>query len=551
MPETEPRPLKWIHLDDFSPGIADRDLNSAGHIGPWPLGTATVAETFRCQAVPNGALGPLPRRDTTFHYTYPGDVFSGQLNFVGFAIQGRVDGTASGGYDEANWIIATEYLRTGLANQRRAFKVQRQRMWDSTAPLDTITTGTDSFASGVFRPAYLQSGRIATAATTPGTPVLCFAWWGDPGTDIWNYWPNPATPTANTALVISAIYNNGPMIVYQGRSLVCHRQSFANALAANAALWETNEMMFFTNSNLATVASLTASLFTPEDPGEIMGLCVSSANELFVLKYRHGAYVIRGDITFPTVLRVPGIQGTGKMPQIPLASPIGVLYKSHGSGMYVWPGGETSENISSQMEPENFRYSLQANWAYGNFGGTMEFHEDLIFVPPRWVYNMRTKTWWQLEDPADTSAPFGYLHFQKSVNPNSVIAVRGEIQSDAEDFAFAYNFDFGQTTYQWTSHPIHLSVDSQIEVREIALRATGPTSSTVTINIIAEAATESHVFTIGANNYPRIKVDSSAVLGGDVQIQIIADGASNTAPIVFNVDVAYMETNALPNASGT
>lgn len=545
MPETEPRPLKWIHLDDFSPGIADRDFNSAGVLGPWPPGQAVVSGTFRCQALPNGALGPLPRRDTSFHLNYPVDVFSGQLNIVGFLIQGRVDGTTSGGYDEANWIVATEYLRTGSAATRRIFQLRRIRTWEAVPTVETITTATDPFASGVFRPAYLSSGRVATAATTPGTPALAVAWWGDPGTDVWAYAPNPATPTALTPAVISA-KDAGPMVVYQGRSLVGVRTTFSNMAAASAALFSTNEMMFFTNSNLTTLASATASLFTPEDPGEIMGMCVSDANELFILKYRHGAYVIRGDIVFPTVLRVPGIQGAGKMPQIPLSTPIGVLYKSLGSGMYLWPGGERAECISQQMDPTNFRYPLQSNWAFGNFGGTMEFHEDLIFVPPRWVFNMQNQSWWQLEDPADTSAPFGYLHFQKSINPNSVIAVRGEIQSNAEDYAFSYTFDFGQTTYQWTSHPFHLAVDSSIQVREIAVRATGPGSSTVTINIIAEGVTESHVFTIGANNYPRIKVDNSAVIGGDVQIQIIADGAGNTAPIVYNVDVAYEETNALP-----
>lgn len=549
MPTYDPRAIQWVKIDDFSPGIADLDYNASGAIGPWPLGTATVGQTFRCRALPNGALGPLPRRGTSFPlpFTFPSVVVGTYLNIVGFLIQGRVDGTASGGYDEANWIIGTEYrLLGGTGANVRQFDVHRVRMWDSAFTRDIIRHANDAFVTSVHRPAYLESSRSAPAGspTTPGTPVLIYAWWGDTASDVWSMWPNPSTPTSNTPLIISAIYNNGPMVVYQGRSLVCHRQAFDNAVAANGALWQTNEMIFFTNSNEPTVSSLVASLFTPEDPGEIMGMCVSAANELFVLKYRHGAYVIRGDIVAPTVLRVPGIHGAGKMPQIPLSSPIGVIYNSRGVGMVVWPGGETSECISPQMEPENFRYPLQSNWAYGNFGGRMEFHEDLIFVPPRWVYSYKTKAWWQLEDPADTSAPFGYLYFQKSINPNSVIAMRGEVAS-GENYAFAYDFDNGQVSYQWRSHPIGVSVDADIACRELVLRATGANGSTVTITLLSRGATESHTFTLDGSTYPRLLRQPCALQGGDIQVQIVADGGASAAPIVYEVRVGYEETNQM------
>lgn len=553
MPPYDPRELQWLKIDDFSPGVADRDFTSSGTIGPWPPGTAVAQQTFRCRALPNGALGPLPSRATSFPlpFTYPSVAAGRTLLIVGFLIQGRVDGTASGGYDEANWIFGTEYiLNGGVGANVRQFDVHRIRMWDVATPRDIIRHANDAFATGVHRPVYLESSRSAPAGspTTPGTPVLIYAWWGDAADDVWEMWPNPSSPTSNTPLSISAIYNNGPMIVYQGRSLVCHRQSYN--MASAAATWQTNEMIFFTQSNSPTISSLIASLFTPEDPGEIMGLCVSAANELFVLKYRHGAYVIRGDIVFPTVLRVPGIAGAGKMPQIPLASPIGVVYQSKGVGMHVWPGGETSEWISPQLEAENFEYNLSEQWAYGEFGGRMEFHEGLIFVPPHWVFDINGKSWWRLEDPADTSAPNGYLYFQKSINPNSVIAMRGEVAS-GENYAFAYNFDIGASSYQWRSQPISVQTDEDITVREVVIRATGAAGSTVFVQLIVRGASEGHTFTLDGSTYPRLLMDNSAIQGGDIQVHIEASGGANVAPIVYEVRLGYEITNAMPEGLGS
>lgn len=551
MPSYDPRQLQWLHIDDFSPGVADVDYNAGGAIGPWPIGTAQPATTFRCRALPNGALAALPRRDTNFAlpFAFPTVVAATPLNIVGFLIQGRVDGTASGGYDEANWILATEYRSPSGGANTRQFDIRRIRMWDVAQAVDLIDHENDAFVTGVHRPAYLESSRSAPAGspTTPGTPILVYAWWGDIATDVWAVWPNPTTPTSNTRLDIGTIYNAGPMIVYQGRSLICHRQAFSNAQAASLALWQTNEMMFFTKSNEPVISSTTASLFTPEDPGEIMGMCVSAANELFVLKYRHGAYVIRGDIVFPTVLRVPGIAGAGKMPQIPLSSPIGVVYQSKGVGMMLWPGGEASECISTQMEPENFRYPLQSAWAYTNFGGRLDFHEDLIFVPPRWVYNYKTKSWWQLEDPADTQAPRGYLHFQKSINPNSMIAVRGEVES-GQNYAFSYSFDLGALSYQWQSQPIPLVLDNDVEVRECVLRATGANNSTVVITISSMGVDQTLTFTLTGTTYPRELRLPCRVVGGDITVKIVADGGASVAPIVYGIKLGWHETNAMPAA---
>lgn len=559
MSSDDPRQLQWIACKDFSPGIADRDYRASGSLGPWPLGTATVDNTFGCRALPNGALGPMPLRQRSFSLPFPDDVLSGTpVNVLGLLIQGPVRDAPTTGYDEANWFVATDYKwLDGAVDIKRTFRMQRLRMWKSGPPIDTIETLTDDAADdgtgGTHRTCFMESSRADDSnPQLPGVPGMVYTWYGTDFT--WSFFPDPGDTDSLTPFLISDDYKAAPMIVYQGRSLICNHFNFENG--ASTVHFRSNENIYYTKSNLLTLQDTVASTFTPEDPGEIMAMCVSSANELFVLKHRQGAYVIRGDINFPTVLRIPGIMGTGRMPCIPLACPIGVVYPSKNNGVYVWPGGEESINISEQMEPDRFRYDLiggdnNGDWAYSDNGGRPIFYQDLIFVAPFWCYDYKTQAWWRLEDPEDTEAPLGYLWFQTSLSRTSVIASRAEFFA-GEAFAFAYDFSRAKYSYQWRSQPIAETMNADVEVREVVLRATGDVGSTVTLNLYAFGETETHVFTLDGSDYPRELRKLSALAGGDIQVEIIADGgvdslgAQQPAPIVYEWRLGWYETQTLP-----
>lgn len=560
MSSDDPRKLQWIVCKDFSPGIADRDYRANGGLGPWPLGTATVDETFGCRALPNGALGPLPWRENSFSLDFPSDVRAGTgVSVLGFFIQGPVRDAPTTGYEDANWFVASEYQHDVAGTNTTEFTIKRLKMWKAGPPYDTIVTDSRTGDSPTHHVCYMFSHRADdNDAQEPGVPGMCYAWWHDSGGQ-WGFFPDPAAPTTLTPYTISTTYKPSPMIVYQGRSLICNHKNFSNG---GGATFRSNENIYYTKSNLLSLQDTVASTFTPEDPGEILAMCVSSANELFVLKRRVGAYVIRGDINFPTVLRIPGIMGTGKLAPIPHVCAIGVVYPSKDNGFYVWPGGEDSICLSEQMEPERFQYDMLDSAPHGSWfpewgGGSPQFFQDLIFAAPHWVYDFRAQSWWRLEDPDDTEAPLGYLWYQQSVNKTAIIAARAEYFA-GENFAFSYNFNFARRSYHWKSHPIPETMNADIEVREVVLRATGIAGSTVTINLYAFGVVETHVFTMSGYDYPRELRQLSALSGGDIQVEIIADGGDlvtppvrsgldfNPAPIVYDWRLGFYETQTMP-----
>lgn len=573
--QPDSRELKSIRIDSFAPGIADRSYEGATQADQtqnWPIGTAQT-ETYGCRALPNGSLAPLPRLgETSFTLDYPSPAPGGESGLVtitGFLIQGPVrSDTVAGGYDEANYCIGLEWLTAaGAGTNHRQARIKRIHMFSSDEDEDIILSVQDNFNSGVHRTAYLESTRAAaTDATVPGFPGFAYAWYGDVGTTTgyWGIFPNPAAPSTLTPATISNIYNPGPMIVYQGRSVIAHRLDYVNG---NTDIhFQSNELIFFTNSNLTTLASANASTFTPEDPGEIMAMCVSSANEVFVLKRRHGAFDIRGDIDQPTALRLPGVPGVGRNPQQPIASPIGVVYTAIGAGVYAWTGGDTSELVSRQLNPGNFDITLPTVWQYNNNGGRPDFFEDLIFLPPYWAYDYKQNAFWKLlpDNFASTQFKYGFLYYQRSVGKNSVICVMPAVGAGTGDqsapYAFVLDFDKGEQDYHWKSQPIPCILpDRQGTLRQWILKTNnGNTICDCTITIQdSQGRTITNTLEIPAGiATQKVQIsadtDDAVTITGTLVVTIDMNARSTVAAAIVNsLDIYYYDNTEIPDAVTT
>lgn len=539
--------LQWITLSDFRAGIMDRTLFQSSVVAPFPQGSATKENTFRCIALPEGGLGPLPRVTSTFTMTNPdttAQVVNGRYTLTGFVCQGPVSAAGANGIDSSNLIFGVEWVNSTTA--RRRYVLYRARMWEATPTLDTITTVTDTDTTAIRRPTYLHSTRAsAAAATNPGVPVAMFTWFSGAGggAKLWAVFPPPTASNTLAKTDISTTLDVEPSVTHQGRSIAFDGVSHFNG--SGSFIWQINEQTWYTNSNLTTLQNAIADTFGQEDPTGIAVAISMTANELFIVKNRNGGFVIRGDIADPTVLRLPGVTGANGSTQMATASPIGAVYGVNQGGAWVWAGGEESQLLSPSLE-QGFMQGMTGQSIFNSAHlGRFETMREWIFTANNWIYDWRQKSWWRFDDPADREI----LHWCASVQGTGIFGMPVFMDATDTTYAYFYNFTSPALDYSWQSQPLPQSTQQDIEVRQLVLVAEGSADSTVTVTLkgLDGATSTPQVFTLNSTSYLDIQRASTSLRGGHIQVLIEADGGANPAPIIHELRIGYNPTTSLPN----
>lgn len=474
--------LQWIELTDFSPGIwSNNNLAGGLNVTSTNLAYASPANTFRCRSLPTGGLGPLPRRKEDFALTDPpGADATTTFRVCGLDTFGGIFAdplTDTDSDHRAEIHLALDYYE--IPNDDRFLVWVRETIYNDTPATETILTRTfnNTGSSGTPRFAYFNTTRLRTSSPDqPGWPVTTLHWANNPigGSDdnrISRAFPDPDAPTTNATEVIGVETEAYTIAVtHQGRVVLGKFLSFDRGVDTGIF---TNENFVWTNVNLPTLSTSTPAVFVPELDQSISDLASMSANALFAVKQLGGGYVMQGDLDDVTVVQLPNIMCPDGGDYVRGANtPIGYIYSAGDAGLYVWNGGDSAKPVSAQLDGQCFTGGITIDGA----NGQCDRWQDLFLAPRNWVMDLNTQGWWQLDDPDDIELRFwstSRYHSQTYGAPSS-FAPTGTAFSLYEMDDLAY-------TYIWQSHPIWISRDKRMEVRQGVIALQGHGQVTVTV----------------------------------------------------------------------
>jgi hypothetical protein len=473
-------------------------------------------------------------------------VSGGRYTITGLLAQGPVLGSTLGGLDPSNVLVHLEWINT--TSSRRKAILYRVRMWEASPTVEVVNSvTTDTDIAAIRRASFMHSYRSAASgtATDAGVPGAVVSWFSGAGATAkwWFMFPPPASATTLGKTDISTTLDVEPTVSHQGRSIGYDAVAYGNGGAA--IVWTVNEQSWYTNSNLLTLQNTTADTFGQEDPTGIAVALSMTANELFIVKRRNGGFVIRGDISDPTVLRLPGVTGAGGATQTAVSAPIGAVYGVVNGGVWVWAGGEESQLLSPNLNQDMLTGMTGQDIFNGGHLGRFESAREWIFAANNWVYDWRQKSWWRIDDPTDRAI----LHWCNAVQVAGVFGTPVYMEDATTPYLFFYDFTSPARDYSWQSQPLPQTTQQDIEVRHIVVVAEGAAASTVTVTLkgLSGVLSDPAVFTLGSTTYLDMQRQSTTLNASHVQVHIEADGGANPAPIVHEVRIGYHSTTSLPN----
>lgn len=535
MPAQPPAPLPLIRFSDFTPGIAD--IPGVNYRPEQAMRT----NTYRCIANRTGALTPLPRQDTS----YAGIDYESANPDAGYYL---VNGfyvppytvTPETGSDPVDpdgrfhaVFLSVSYVKGGSFKN----KLELFRFWDNPHTNATLRTSSGAPASNTGATAFGATFGLTRmnkgAPTSPGVPIVVIGWGNlDPSLKYVSTFPNDATPTLDTLYDITTSIALPIITVHQGRVVISEVTNYGFGTQGTSV---TSENLQWTNVNDDSVVNIVQA-FVPENPNGYAVLYPMSANELFALK-QTGAALMVGDLDNPSIQNLPMVPGT-IIVQTATASPLGLIYGSEQSGVWVWQHGDSSTLLSPNMLPD---FWMIANEPLTGNRYRFECWDDWIIVPNNWVFDTLTKGWWRLENEA-TFQINKYGRYDKFL-----YGAKRTYTHAALTAFYSWRKDKGAVSYSWQSHPIWETIDRIFSVREIELVAKGQGTVVATLTAI-DNSTTSKTFTLANTGFPERFRANFAIQGRYLQLRLVADSGSNSvdAPTVYEVQLHPDERSRLP-----
>src|SRR5580704_850469 len=354
MPDAREPPMKWERWTDFRPGIISQARFSYGYsdnAAPVPFlagaGSQPAAAqpdgTYGCIALANGGLAPMPGPVGTV--TGPSAAFQDGFNnyITGVLVYGPI-GTASGQGDELLYCIDSI---NGSNNRLQAIcATQTAGAWNRVL-VSKGPTSTSNFL-GVVAP--FTAGMTMVNASDPtgaatGTAVVAMTtqFVDNAGSPTYlGIYPDPTNPGGTaTPKDYSADLPAGPgfvLLCHQNRIILLQGNSYPWTVST-ASLGGPYDQWFYTDppntvpGNGAGDSLAQDVVFVQEWPVGAGAWGSISASELFIVKGRGGGYIVSGDLNFPTVTWLGGVQPTlGASIGLAASTPIGYAYLSLDNG---------------------------------------------------------------------------------------------------------------------------------------------------------------------------------------------------------------------------
>lgn len=539
-----PEGLEWFSIDDFSPGIVQRKNHYAlTSANPAPLGAAQAEDTYRCVALPGGGLGPLPKRHYNYSHATIGD---GTTRYnTGFMVMGpiidvvgantanvmEVNDQSSGQLDE--FILGYSYN----ANPNYTRVVEAIQAWLAVPSVLTLTTTTSATRTDVHGAHYMTPARHSPTGTTPisdDVALVALAWERPLSAAALTFsstllypFPGAATPYANVGIV------TGYLVGHQARVVAALKGTEA---WAGKSYYDQARLVWTTPYRLASRVTSDFLNVGPETPFGIGCMSSLSASDLLVIKHRGGAYLIQGDLTYPIIRHLPGVTGTGGTECYGANSSLGFVYGVNQGGVRVWQGGEGSEQLAPQLEP-NFWITPDWDPVYQYKGRFAEWG-DYIIAPNNWLFDTVTKGWWRLETPAEAV----YTQFVPSPSNNVLYGSRATWTDASPIVVSGWDPSTPASSYSWKSQPLPLTFNRRVTVREIQVVAQGV--GDITLSVIGSTSDQSKniVWTLPAEaaTHPVLLRKKLSWQGSYVQLQLGSyHSSTGPAPIINAIRGAY------------
>lgn len=562
-----PSPGNWLVLDDFTPGIWSENANTLARTAASPpLGSAST-NTFRCYALPSGALCPLPRRvenitvpnlpDWADSPTYLIGGFNAELSNV--LVNPPSDTNQS---DRVELHFSVEYNVNAGADKRHRWL--RYRIFDTGSPTwETISNVVDTGgASSTSRYAPIFHTRMNPAVPTDfGQTVTVMTWIGGnalTSTRIAKAFPDPSS--ASTVSTVDVGNPTSHAYIYssahQGRVVLLRFLTYSRGPNVAASI---NDNWYWTATNDNDLSSSAAAAFVLENPTGITDFISQSANQLVAIKMRGGGFMIQGDLDDPLITQLPNVVSPNGTDTIKgTHSSIGFVYSAGTFGVHLWNGADGSELISPQLD-SNF---CIPSFSQAGHQGQMARFGSFVVAPMNWLFDPTTRGWWRLEDIAtlevdyfSESAHSGFLYGAYHTIDNSGGAGNKQI-------VWKWDPTLASYSYQWESHPLPLAgaIDRTVKVREVALLVQGD-AQTITVTFYNEAGTASTAttFTLTSStaNVPttlRANVGSAATggfVGRNIRVRVACDGSSGSKPaaVIHRLGIYAEEVAAIPQTA--
>ena len=540
MAESKPDPkgLRWIDINDFSPGIFDNSLEAFSTpvtpppgVFPAPMGAASATGTFGCMSLPNGGLGPGPALGGTPPPTglTPNDIGIGSQ----FTSGGDVTALANSFATQLDELVIGCTPTPAGGNQTTTFFSYVV----ATSSLNTITSATKNFSAGnkafccfPFTTSLFNFASIRPAVVLPLTAP------SGPAGNLMVY-PDPAAPTAFGVASVDA--SSGPAFGHQGRIV---------AIQGNVVSWPFTtftanpyELFNYTDPPLTTTYPGQHEVFGPENPQGYGALSSVSAGELFAIKARGGAIIIQGDLNNPTITTLPSVKSTGPIYGRPDTDGNGTYYCSQDQGAWVWGGGNTSSKISPQLDDRFFvpiNAMISDTRAYQYY---VQRWADWMVFSNNWIYNSTTNSWWRLGNPNSLAFYWAIPGY----NTSTMYFASQHAAVGSTEFLFTYDRDVPCNDFTWLSLPIKLPSEDRIgRVREVVIRASNPYAdaapaiSTFLINEANQTDTLAPwTMTPGVNTVQEFRMNAG-LHATSVAVSLHATGTLY-APVIHSISIGY------------
>lgn len=603
-PRVKPAPpvidIQYVDLD-FSPGIW-ADVHAAAGLKNAPSGAATV-NTYGCYSPSSGGLAPLPRAstDTTNdQWTLtPADIVNhgtvtrpgylpatndaargyGRMYLMDARLHGPIMPIIAAGtgtpatdaavalygflYDSAGTSGGTSYPRT----ESFVYHIPGASTHANTQNLSLTETGALIVGPG--------SVDITTAHPSDYTAVVVATlgsfYHGNSNFAQLYTLPNTSSTTSRTPWIDDFTAGSGVtgklapfwLFTHQGRTIFITEDGtsydFTDLAQSSGA-----ERIYYTNVFDAHPSTIGGPVILSEENPSGYGAWASlNANEALFIKHRGGGVVVRGDIANPTVIRLPGIQSTNGTHCVGCSVPgIGYVYGTC-VGVFAWEEQDASTPISEQLPPTF--WINDRNWTgattgiaartvpatvntsvYGHYSltGRFAYSYPYVFAPNSWVYDTRTKAWWQLIDP---STGVQYTHWDTSARACKVAGFKAYIDDTHTLAMQVFNLDEGCDIYYYESQPIVPSRQRYVEIREVLFTVVGNNNCTFHVVITGRDRTGTPISetvpltTLATDQIEVYRCTVGGMIATQVQVQITANAhdVNAAAPRVLAMSIGY------------
>lgn len=490
----------WHRISDFRPGIHTA-------VAPMrPPGVAKESGTFQCYASTAGSLIPAPRLvqritpPTLTGAAIDSEQFRVSGIYANAPVYGASDNTTGAMECHTELFLASEYwsgsgelVLTVHRYTRNLNTPTWEQIWQRTYAADTFNPATrprvcyfasqrsnpsDVDASGPQVVAWVFSGNARAFPANADTYVT--------GTD-----PMPGDLVDDPlggGLVApqNLVAHGGQVIIYP--LYVTGDGDDQVYISSEAAYW----------TKVNDVTNLSAALVTTGNYFNILGgyeqgtgygvIASLTADELFMVKVRGGAIILTGSVEDATVRTLQYVQSTGLSFNNGTTTWLGYVYPVDSSGVWLWSGGDTSEQVTKHLTPNFWRPSTMmpvyadpsvqsaAQWGYQNT--TCASWNEFALFPNNWFWDTDEMGWWRILDP--DYIPIG--HWQS--DERGVFAWGSPLgwSDDTNPVFYEFSRFYGATYFSWTSHPQNHALDRAVRLDEIVVCAQGEGTVRITIS---------------------------------------------------------------------